>query len=200
MTRSKIVIALTFCSALTLPAFADTYRIDYSVPIGSAGGTVTSTGGFANFTGTNITISELAYFLNGAKVGATHAVTGACAGMGCLNFDTAANTVTVVGAVADLGLASQTLLTGTYTQFTGNALLFAGRGNDTKSRAMLAKLGVPGFAGFTFGQTNIYNPLNGSAIFADVSNFADTPDGGVTAMLLGGAMLGIHTLRRKLRA
>jgi hypothetical protein len=197
MTRSKLVIALAFCSALTLPAFADTYRIDFSVPIGSASGTVT-TG--ANTTGTNITISEMVYNLNGVKIGPTHVVTGACGGVGCLNFDTGANTITIVGAIPDLGLASQVLLSGSYNGSTPGVLTFTGNGPDTKSAALLAVLGVPGFASFNFGQTNIFNPLNGAVIFADVSNFADTPDGGVTAMLLGGAMLGIHTLRRKLRA
>ena len=103
--------------------------------------------------------------------------------------------MSIVGDV--LGLGSQTLLTGTVTSFNSLGITFSAIGPDTKYPGLLSALGIPSGLDFNYANTEIM--FDGTNVnFANVSNTA-VPDGGLTAILLGGVLMGIEALRRRVR-
>lgn len=206
------MLALAVCLLLTLPAFGDVYVIDFLSPLGAVAGSITGT----PITGTDISIAYMRFTVNGFPP-SLYAVTGACGGglYGCLDFDTTvgSTSLTVVGKVPSLfglgtytALSGTTLLSGTITSagVTAGALstdpnIFNAVGPDTKLPDLLSALGVPAEASFAYASTDIYYSPSGSVNSASVSNTASVPDGGLTGMLLGGVLIGIEALRRRVR-
>lgn len=202
MTKSKIVIALASCLFLMLPAFGDIIEIDFTGP-SSQEGTLTDIDGV--YTGTNIPISDMTATVGGNALG-PYAVSGTCWGnAGCLNFSTGTgtNSITIVGAVTNLNVNSTTLLSGTISSFSydvsQNRYTFTASGPDSKDSGLLSALHIPLTADFNYAQTEVGVDSNHKVTGSKVKNTASVPDGGVSAMLLAGALLGIETLRRKMR-
>lgn len=147
--------------AVATPARASVL-IDFATGLGGAGGTITQSG--SNVSGSGILVDNM--FVNGAPTGdgnnnidGTAASIGFGGTSGVLDFNTSTGAFSIVGSIPSLGVALQTLLSGTITNFqfsTGSSFTFNASGFDTKSPLLLAALGIPtntpfAFTGFTIG-------------------------------------------------
>ena len=205
MIKTGTLIALLVGIMLAAPAFGAA-TIDFSTGLAGVGGTFDLSG--SNASGTNIPIGALT--VSGAPMNnGVYVVTGTCVGSGigpsgCLNFDTgiSSNFVNIIGAIPGLGIASETLLTGTISSFTANGSGIQNAiGPDTKAADLLAVLGLTGtsFNFFGFSSTTspiLTNPGTGSAISTDIRN--DAVPEPASIVLLGTAMLfACMALRRR---
>jgi xanthosine utilization system XapX-like protein len=190
---AAILLSLSAVSAQAAPL------IDF---IGLLGGTITdNTGSGGGYVGTNINVSAVQLIDTALNEG-THDVQN-----GLLNFDTEADTITITGAVADLGIGQTTLLSGSFTSFSFGAIpgsttfAFVAAGPDTKSPALVEAAGLAAGTEFTFagfinsrrvGTTNVYNVFS-----SDVGN---TPVPEPSSLLLLGSglvALGLAARRKK---
>jgi hypothetical protein len=124
-----------------------------------------------------------------------------------LNFNTAANTISINGTVPALGInAPINLLSGTFASFEvtynkGLSLdLHDARGPDTKARELLIALGIAPDAPFNyfgFSLTTIFNvDLDTyTAVSTDIKNEGKVPEP-ISLILLGSGLAGAGLVRR----
>ncbi|HEX5071202.1 MAG TPA: PEP-CTERM sorting domain-containing protein [Vicinamibacterales bacterium] len=183
--------------------------IDFSSGLASPGGSFTLNG--TNAIGVNIPIGGVTWDINGTTGSAcVYSALGSANGLcgqfsGVLNFDTAANTISITGSIPQLGINSPvTLLTGTFISWVADTNgLHTAIGLDTKSSALLLALGVPTntvFSYFGFSTTTIQGCIPTQTapctlISTDIRNTA-VPEPG-TLMLLGGGLLGLAAVARR---
>jgi hypothetical protein len=175
--------------------------IDFGSGDAGVGGVFTLLGG-GNASGANIPIDALT--VSGAPAGnGVYEVTGTCVdgadvnGSGCLNFNTATNTVTITGAIPGLGILSEALLTGSFVSFTADVNGLQGaRGPDSKARDLLIALGLSANQPFQyFGFSLTTNGLSpDSVISTDIRNTAVPEPASLT--LLGSGLLFLARRRR----
>jgi hypothetical protein len=195
-------VAFAFALGGATSASADTIIIDFS---GQGGGTITESGG--DFVGTGIAISSLQVTINGVLT--TYDVSGSisdgCDLNGCasLDFDTAADTITITGDVEDLGINSEVvLLSGSFASFGTDPLLpgilsiFTAAGPDTKNPDLLSALGIPLDTVFNYGLFSIYLDATGAVTSSDVTNVS-VPEPASMLMLGFGLFGSAGALRRR---
>jgi hypothetical protein len=166
--------------------------IDFGTGEAGAGGTLTPVG--TDVVGADILIGAL-------SVTGTSSSDGVYITDAVLNFDTAADTISIVGGVADLGIgAGTTLLTGSYTSFdfqfdagTGSEI-FSASGPDTKARSLLDAIGVDPATPFEFFGITI-EAANGNVTSTDFVNTAVPVPAAV--WLFGSGLLGLVGVARR---
>jgi hypothetical protein len=168
---------------------------------GLSGGVVTTPDGGVNIIGVGIPIGMLKTQLVPGPV-STHLVVG-----GLLNFNTVANTISIVGAIPDLGIGAPiTLLSGKFASFEvsyvkGNSLdLHDAIGPDTKARALLDALGIApdnpfNFFGFSLSSIFSVAPDIYGAVSTDIKNEGKVPEP-ISLILLGSGLAGAGLYRR----
>lgn len=201
---------------MAVPAQAATV-IDFQTGLAGVGGAITWDG--TNMIGSNIPIG--AVVIAGAPTNnEVFTVTGSAAGtgrggpFGSLDFNTAANTLSITGCIAELNIGGTVggpcnpviLLNGSFTSFTAsNEGLTNARGEDVKNTQLLNAIGFPtdlpwqfyGFSLTTDGNLTM-NGEAGSVISTDIRNTA-VPEP-ATMMLLGTGLLAAFRARRKQQA
>jgi PEP-CTERM motif-containing protein len=202
MRKTSTLILLLGALIAVSPVFGAVV-IDFGTGDAGIGGLFTLTGG-GNATGANIPIDAVT--ISGAPLNdGTFEVTGTGAdaadanGSGVLNFNTATNTVSIIGGIPLLGIANgTTLLTGSFTSFSVsvNGIQNA-TGPDQKSAALLTALGVPigtpfGFFGFSI-TTNGMSP--DSVISTDFRNTSVPEPSSI--VLFGSVLFGCCALLRR---
>jgi hypothetical protein len=209
MKRSMFLVVILAFGLMAVPAFADIWSIDIQQGDG-LGGTIT--GDIATgFVGTNIAVDTMKILKNGVQIanldlsglGSVLPVDGN--GAALVNFNTNLGTFTVNGGVTGL-------LAGNIDLVVGSPVAVVSAGSDvvalkftqpdTKNLDMLGLLGIPIDTKWqlmyaTFQTSGTGTVRNVSSV--DIQNLS-VPDGGVTLMLLGCALVGLETLRRKFRA
>jgi len=165
--------------------------IDFSTGLLGPGGTISSSGG--NVTGTDILIGGL--LVQGAPVNdGTYQVDA------LLNFDTAADTITIVGSIADFGISSgTTLLSGSFSGWTYGSCglqceFLSGEGPDTKSSLLLDAIGLNPSTPFEFFGFTI-EAANGDVVSTDIVNTAVPVPAAV--WLFGSGLLGLVGIARR---
>jgi len=204
MRRMAMLTVLCALFMISLPAFA-TVTIDFSTGLAGVGGTYTLSG--TNATGTNIPIGAVT--ISGAPANnGVDLVTGTCAGtgpggpFGCLNFNTAANTISITGGIPALGIANgTTLLTGSFSSFQASANgLTDATGPDTKSAVLLTAVGLPTntqFAFFGFSLTVNFNPSTGVGQITSTDMRNDTVPEPSSVVLFGTMLFGVGAVVRR---
>lgn len=196
MLKLPRILALVGCVALaslTLNANA-AYVIDFGTGLAGAGGTINNTG--TGITGTSILIGSMI-------VQGTASSDGTYAVDALLNFDTGANTISIVGDIPLLGIATDTLLSGSFSTFSysgvpGPTEVFSATGPDTKSSALLGALGIPLNTQFDFFGFSIES-ANGSVVSTDIINTAVIPVP-AAIWLFGSGLLGLAGISRRKKA
>lgn len=198
----KLTRLMSFAAYLAVAMFstnAAALSIDFSTGGAGAGGSLD--GVFAgNVTGTDILIGNVV--IEGAPNAATN---GSFTVDGLLNFDTAANTISIVGSIADLGIGpGTTLMQGSFffweysdcTIFPGTpceALIAAGP--DTKSPLLLELIGVPANTEFAFFGFSL-EAASGNVISTDILNQSPIPVP-AAVWLFGSGLLGLVGIARR---
>jgi hypothetical protein len=181
--------------------------IDFGTGSTGPTGTYTLSADGQNATGTGIAVGVVTVV--GTAFDGSYDTSGACAnqtggdsnGSACLSFDTAANTISIVGDVSALGVPNTTLLSGSFSSFNllgGNGIF--GSGPDTKSPLLLAALGLAAdlpfeFFGFSITTTVVAPGASGSAISTDIRNTAVPEPSAV--VLFVSMLLGCSALLRR---
>jgi len=194
---AKFLALIGYFALASIPLnAAATVVIDFGTGLAGPGGTISYDG--INTIGANINIGALT--AQGTPINAGTYVTNAI-----LNFDTAANTISIVGDVPGLGIAPTTLLSGSFASSTyttipgpgGLTEIFSGQGPDIKSIALLGALGVPAGTPFDFFGFSIES-VNGSVISTDIVNTAVPVPAAV--WLFGSGLLGMVGIARRRRS
>jgi hypothetical protein len=179
--------------ALIWGSGASAYVIDFEQG-GTAGGDLQCSAG--NCTGTDIPFTELkADTTNDGLIDTNHTADA------LLNFDTAANTITLVGSVAALGIFNETLLSGSFSSWGtitgGGTLAFFGSGPDEKSERLLTALGIPTDTQWAFFTFQLSASTGGEVQSADIRNSTVPAPG--TLGLLGIGLLGFGLVASRRR-
>ena len=167
--------------------------IDFQTGAAGAGGTITESGG--DVIGSDINISLM--ILDG-----TNGFDGSYSAAATLEFDTAANTITIVGTVDPFVATSQTLLDGSFDTFTYKAIptgdgiteIFTATGTDIKSCELLCEIGVDQSSPFEFFSFSIES-VNGTVISTDIVNTLIPVPAAV--WLFGTGLLGLVGVARR---
>lgn len=211
MKRVVLGVVMVVAFALMIaPAPAHATSITFNVATGCGSGTpcgqLNLTGSSAN--GFNIRIGSVT--ISGAPTASannTFAVSSNLTnlgGFGDLVFDSTSSTISITGAILGLGVAQQTLLSGSFgtfniVNFTLNTGQISGSGPDTKAPALLSAIGLNtstqfNFFGFVLGFNRTaplgsYDPVNASII-------NQTPEPG-TLLLFGSGLLSVMGLLKR---
>jgi len=197
-----IALAITFLGAV--PAFGAVV-IDFGTGTAGVGGLYTLLAG-GQATGANIPVGSVT--VSGAPLNnGVFDTSGTCVstdanGSACLNFNTVANTITIVGDISALGIPSgTTLLTCSFASFLadGNGIQMA-TGPDTKSALLLTALGLPTNTAFNFfGFSIVTNPVivggSSTVISTDIRNTGVPEPSAI--VLFGTMLLGCCSLLRR---
>ena len=186
------LVALLAISAFSVNATAAVV-IDFQTGPDGAGGIITESGG--DVVGTNINISLLTVDGAGAMDGVYNADAK-------LNFDTAADTITIFGIVnglgESLGSTPRNLLSGSFSSFSYDASgfneVFIASGPDWKDRDLLRALEVDPTTPFDFFGFSVES-VNGTVISTDIVNTAVPVPAAV--WLFGSGLLGLVGVARR---
>jgi len=209
----RVVLAGIVLAAVALmiaPTAANATSIVFGIASGCGSGTPcgqlnvssSSANGF-NIRIGSVTISGAPTASANGTFGVTSSLTN-LGGFGDLAFDSVANTISITGAISGLGVAQETLLSGSFSSFnilnfTSTTGQISGSGPDTKSADLLAAIGLPtgtqfNFFGFVLGFNKTaplgsYDPVNASIV-------NQTPEPG-TLMLFGSGLLSLMGLLKR---
>jgi hypothetical protein len=204
--KGTLVALLLALLLLAVPGYATTL-IDFSTDGAGLGGVVTVSGG--NAIGVNIPLGDLlvagaplnngSFALSGPASGST------LANVAALDFNTSTGTISVVGGVPALGIATPTtLLTGTISSFTITSpssvqLVVDLVGPDTKGAPLLTALGLPTDTHFQYYTSDI-NFIESGGVWeadsTDISNTSVIPEPASIA-LFGSGLLGLAGFARR---
>ena len=162
--RTALLSTLLFFAGIKVSSAA--IVIDFSTGLARTGGTITESSG--DVVGSDILIGAL-------TVDGTPSMDGVYVTDALLNFDTSIDMIEIVGDIPSLGITSETLLSGSFIDFTytsgGFFESFEASGPDSKSDLLLSELGVPTTLEFLFYGFSIES-LNGTVISTDIVNTA----------------------------
>lgn len=162
--RTALLSTLLFFAGIKVSSAA--IVIDFSTGLAGTGGTITESSG--DVVGSDILIGAL-------TVDGTPSMDGVYVTDALLNFDTSIDMIEIVGDIPSLGITSETLLSGSFIDFTytsgGFFESFEASGPDSKSDLLLSELGVPTTLEFLFYGFSIES-LNGTVISTDIVNTA----------------------------
>lgn len=119
---------------------------------------------------------------------------------GKMNFDTAANVITIDGSVSALGITSQTLFSGafdtvSYSQL-GNSSFLTGVGVTTASADLLSAFGLDPSTNFEFDVYTIESNQLGEIVQSNMINESVVPIP-AAAWLLGSALFALVGVARR---
>ena len=201
--RNKIFRTFSFIAYLAMAAFSTNASavvvIDFGtgiLPSGTSGGTIVDAAGDGSqIIGTDIFIGAM----NVQGTGTT-ADNGYLASA-LLNFDTAADTITIFGSVAGLGIgvgSPVTLLSGSFSDWSlapaGPNQFFVASGPDVKNVELLNVLGIDPNLQFEFFGFSIESK-NGVVISTDIVNTAVPVPAAV--WLFGSGLIGLVGVARR---
>jgi hypothetical protein len=198
LTRILALAGYLILASIPLNAAA-AYVLDFATGLAGAGGTITNAGG--SISGSNILIGSLI-------VDGTTTSNGIYVVDALLNFDTSANTISIVGDIATLGITGETLLSGSFTSYSttvipqlggGQTEVFQAAGPDTKSNTLLGLLGIPLDTQFDFFGFSIES-ANGSVVSTDIINTATAVPVPAAVWLFGSGLLGMVGIARRKKA
>jgi hypothetical protein len=198
LTRILALAGYFIFASIPLNAVA-AYVLDFGTGLAGAGGTITNAGG--SISGSNIFIGSLI-------VDGTTTSNGTYVVDALLNFDTSANTISIVGNIATLGITGETLLSGSFTSYSttvipqlggGQTEVFQATGPDTKSNILLGILGIPLDTQFDFFGFSIES-ANGSVVSTDIVNTAAVVPVPAAVWLFGSGLLGLVGIARRKQA
>ena len=195
MNLARILMFVSCFAFASIPLKASAaYVIDFGTGLLGSGGTITNTG--ASILGQDILIGAMV-------VQGTTSLDGTYVVNALLNFDTGANTISIVGDISSLGLSGDTFLDGSFTTYNYNVYpgpteVFDSIGPDTKSDALLRALGIPldsdfGFFGFSI------ESANGTVTSTDIINTSVVPVP-AAAWLFGSGLLALLGISRRKKA
>ena len=201
---NKLLKLFAFAAYLSVAIFSTNVSavaiLDFGTGGAGSGGTIADVsvlGDGTHIVGTAINIGS--FEAVGTSNDGVHAVTS-----GFLNFDTGANTITIDGIIAGLGInASIPLLSGSFTTWTYDdslpTVVFNGSGVDVKHDDLLSALGLSlntpfEFFGFTLGFDTAADPA--TAISTDFINTSVVPVP-AAVWLFGFGLLGLVGVARR---
>ena len=196
VTRILALVGYFALASIPLNAAA-VVVIDFGTGSAGPGGTIINDG--VNTTGTGILIGSM--IVEGTAADSTYAVNAN------LNFDTGADTITVFGSIAGLGIFGKTLLSGSFDSFDYTAVpapggttteIFSGQGPDIKNSELLTNLGVPTNTPFEFFGFTIES-ANGNVVSTDIINTQAVPVP-AAVWLFGSGLLGMVGIARRRRS